>query len=261
MRPHGNERILKTLFLLEPAKQNKLSESPDGPSSPPPVELPQGASIDQALEYCISHAEREGIPLEEALARLGPASFCFVCLLLAIPFIQPLPLGPYTMASGITFIAAGWQMSRGHAAPRLPEKMRGVRIHGKAWLAVLRVCQKLLTVCRKFTRPRQQTWVIGEAGTRFVGRLVFIGGALLAIPVANLPFNNTLPALMILFAVIAWLEKDGWMIFISLFFGLLTLLYFIAVVIALIFFGDKVLGWMKSLWPTLQFIQQTTLWY
>lgn len=224
-------------------------------------DLPQDASIDQALEYCIARAEMDGIPLEEALSRLGPASFCFVCLLLAIPFIQPLPLGPYTMASGITFIAAGWQMSRGHGTPKLPEKMRGVRIHGKGWLAVLRVCQRLLGVCRKFTRPRQQAWVTGEAGTRFVGRLVFIGGALLAIPVANLPFNNTLPALMILFAVIAWLERDGWMIFISLFFGLLTILYFIAVIIALVFFGDKVFGWIKSLWPVAQFIQQITLWY
>lgn len=214
-----------------------------------------------ALGHCIRHAETDGIPLDEALARLGPASFCFVCLLLAIPFIQPLPLGPYTMASGITFMAAGWQMSRGHGAPRLPKVMSGMRIHGKGWVAVLRFCQKLLAFSRRFTRPRFQGWVSGSAGDRFIGRLIFIGGALLAVPVANLPFNNSLPALMIIFAVIAWFERDGLMIFISFFFGILTVIYFIVVLVALWFFGDRVFAWIKSLWPVAQFIQSPTLWY
>lgn len=224
-------------------------------------DLPPDSGIDQALEYCIARAETDGIPIEEALARLGPASFCFVCLLLCIPFIQPLPLGPYTMASGITFIAAGWQMSRGHPIPRLPQAMRQARLHGKGWLAVLRFCQRLLAFCRRFTRPRLQHWVNGDAGTRFIGRLILTGGILLAIPVANLPFNNTLPALMILFAVIAWLERDGLMIFISFFWGALTLVYFTVIIVALVFFGDKVFTWIKSLWPAVQFIQSFALWY
>ena len=224
-------------------------------------DLPQDTGIDHALEYCIARAETDGIPLEEALARLGPASFCFICLLLAIPFVQPLPLGPYTTISGVTFIAAGWQMSRGHAAPSLPKALRHTRIHGKAWITVLRVCQKLLAFCRRFTRPRFQNWVSGDAGTRFIGRLILIGGTLLAVPVATLPFNNTLPALMIIFAVIAWLERDGLMIFISFFWGGLTLIYFAVVITALLFFGDKVFTWIKSLWPVAQFIQSITLWY
>lgn len=220
----------------------------------PPSSEPQDTGIDDALRYCIARAETDGIGLQEALARLGPASFCFVCLLLAIPFIQPLPLGPYTMASGLTFIAAGWQMSRGHASPSLPKAMRNVRIHGKGWLAALRFCQKLLAVARKFTRHRMPSLVSGAHGTRLVGRLIFIGGALLAIPVANLPFNNTLPALMIIFATIAWLEKDGLMIFISLFWGTLTLIYFAVVLTAILFFGEKFFAWLKSLWLGLHFL-------
>jgi len=219
----------------------------------PPPSLPQDFGIDRALEHCLERAAGEGISLEEALARLGPASFCFVCLLLAIPFVQPLPLGPYTMASGITFMAAGWQMSRGHITPKLPKAMRNVRIHGKGWLAVLRFCQKLLAFCRKFTKHRLQPWVSGTYGTRLIGRLIFLGGALLAIPVANLPFNNTLPALMIIFASIAWLERDGLMIFISLFWGVLTLIYFVLILTALLFFGERFFGWIKSLWIGLQF--------
>jgi hypothetical protein len=53
---------------------------------------------------------------------------------------------------------------------------------------------------------------------------------------------------MVLFAAIAWLEKDGLMIFISLAWGVLTLLYFLIVGLALWFFGEQVAGWMHSFW-------------
>ena len=78
------------------------------------------STVDEALTYCLHHAEREGITLQETLQRLGPASFCFVSLLLSVPFIQPFSLGPYTMASGLAFIACGWQMTRGRSSPTLP---------------------------------------------------------------------------------------------------------------------------------------------
>ena len=207
---------------------------------------PATGSVDEALEDCLRHAAAEGITLQEAMERLGPASFCFVSLLLAIPFLQPVPLGFYTMASGVTFIAAGWQMAHGHATPTLPALMRNSRIHGAGWLAGLRLCQRLLRFCRKFTKPRRESWVGGEGGTRRVGWLIFIGGALLTIPAANLPFNNTLPALMIIFAAIAWLERDGLMIFASLAWGALTLLYFLVVGTVLWFFSAQIFAWLKS---------------
>jgi len=205
--------------------------------------------IDEALAYCISHAEREGISLQETLGRLGPASFCFVSLLLSVPFIQPFSLGPYTFASGVTFMVAGWQMLRGHPAPNLPSAMGRIRIHGRGWLAALHFCQRILAFCRKFTRPRLTHWVNGKAGEKLIGWFVFTGGALLTIPMANLPFNNTLPALMILFAAIAWLERDGLMLIVSLFWGLLTLVYFVAVAKLAWFIVVQGFQWVKSHLP------------
>lgn len=205
-------------------------------------------SIDAALEDCLVQADGEGVLLQTALERLGPASFCFVSLLLSVLFIQPFSLGPLTMASALTFMAAGWQMVRRAQYPRLPKRMRDARLHGKGWKMVLAFCQKTLRFCRKFTRPRLQQWVSGDRGEQFIGWLILIGGFLVAIPAANLPLNNTLPALMVLFAAIAWLEKDGLMIFISLAWGVLTLLYFLIVGLALWFFGEQVAGWMHAFW-------------
>jgi len=72
---------------------------------------------------------------------------------------------------------------------------------------------------------------------------------LLAVPMASLPLNNSLPALMILFACIGWLERDGLMVIVSLAWGVATLIYFTLVGVALVFFGAKVFSWIGSLWP------------
>lgn len=205
------------------------------------------SDLDAALEACLEHAAAEGILLGEMLERLGRSSFCFAALLLAVPFIQPFSLGPLTMIGGLTFMALGWQMGRGNPRPQLPSAAARLRIHGKGWMAVLRFCKRLLGFCRRFTRPRAAAWVTGPWGDRFVGWLILVGGALLAVPVANLPFNNTLPALMVVFACVGWLERDGLMAIISLAWGVATLLYFTAVAVVLLFFGAQVWEWVGKL--------------
>jgi hypothetical protein len=207
--------------------------------------LENSSSIDETLEHCIRQAEADGIGLEETLESLGPASFCFLCLLLSLPFLQPIPLGPYTWASAAAFMACGWQMSRGRRVPLLPKGLRKLRLHGKGWVAALRLCQKTLWLGRKICRPRQQFWVTGRAGEHLVGWLILTGGALLAIPMASLPFNNAFPAAMIVFAALSWLERDGVMVILSLAAGALSVAYFAGVGLLLWIFGTQIFAWMK----------------
>ncbi|MGF1679227.1 MAG: exopolysaccharide biosynthesis protein [Candidatus Methylacidiphilales bacterium] len=207
------------------------------------------AAVKSALRDCIEHARGDGITLGAMLVSLGQAGFCFAALLLAVPFIQPFSLGPFTMIGGITFTVLGWQMGRGRPYPSLPQAALDLRLHGKGWVRVLEFCEILLVFCRRFTRIRKEHWVSGQWGERFVGWLIFTGGLLLAMPMANLPFNNTLPALMIVFACLGWLERDGLMVFVSIAWGVATILYFAAVAVAFIFFGAKMIEWISGWWP------------
>jgi hypothetical protein len=205
-------------------------------------------TIDQALDHFADHAARDGIRLNAALEHLGAGGFCFTAFLLAVPFIQPVPLGPLTMVCGVTFMALGWQMARGKQNAVLPKQAGELLIQGKLWLTVLGFCQKILKFCRRFTRERHAYWVSGDTGHRLVGWLILSGGALLAIPAANLPLNNFFPALMILFACLGWLERDGLMIFISIAWGIATLAYFTFVCAVLFIFGNHAWDWIASLW-------------
>jgi len=203
--------------------------------------------IDAALDHCSEQARGDGIPLSDAVFLIGSNSFCFCAFLLAVPFVQPVPLGPLTMICGATFIALGWQMVTGRARPHLPKSAAEIRIQGKFWIAVLGFSRRLLKLCRVFTRERLQSWISGDRGQRLVGWLILTGGALLAIPVANLPLNNFFPALMIIFACLGWLERDGLMVLVSLAWGVVTIIYFALVTLALVFFGKQVAHWLNFL--------------
>jgi hypothetical protein len=202
------------------------------------------ATIDHALEHFSTHASGNGITLNAALAHLGSEGFCFVAFLLAVPFVQPVPLGPLTMICGVSFMAIGWQMARGKPNALLPQKAGDLLIRGHLWLKVIGFCRSILKFTRRFTKERYPILVSGDRAERFVGWLILMGGFLLAIPVANLPLNNFFPALMIIFACLGWLERDGLMILISLFWGIVTLLYFAALAVALVFFGSQITTWI-----------------
>lgn len=207
-------------------------------------DIPEKANIHDVLTDCADLAAGEGILLSDALNRIGTHGFCFASMLLAVPFIQPVPLGPLTVICGATFIALGWQMFRGKNSPALPKSASGLRIHGKFWVGVIAFTRKMLSVCQRFTRERLGNWVEGKRGQQIVGGLILVGGALLAMPMANLPLNNFFPALMIFFAALAWIERDGLMVILSLAWGGLTIVYFAAVGAALWFFGAKAIDWL-----------------
>ena len=204
-------------------------------------------AIDHALEHFSTHASGNGITLNAALAHLGSGGFCFVAFLLAVPFVQPVPLGPLTMVCGVSFMVIGWQMARGKTNATLPQKAGDLLIHGHLWLKVLGFCRRILKFTRRFTKERYSILVNGDRAERFVGWLILIGGFLLTIPLANLPLNNFFPALMIIFACLGWLERDGLMIVISVFWGAVTLLYFAAITVALLFFGNQIATWFNGL--------------
>jgi hypothetical protein len=193
----------------------------------------------------------EGLPLGQLADRLGEAGFCFLALLMAVPFFQPISLGPLTMVSGGVFMIVGWQMGRGRPRVKLPARMETWHLRGAGWIKMLVFCRKILLWLSRFTRPRLTGWVDGPRGARRVGWMIFVGGALLAIPFANLPLNNTFPALMIFFAAVAWLERDGVMALISLFWGVVTLVYFAVAGWLLYFFGAQIWQAIRQfLWPT-----------
>jgi hypothetical protein len=181
-----------------------------------------------ALRDCAQRARTARLTLGETLDTLHEATFCFVLLVLALPFLQPFSPGPYTAVGGSCFLALGWQMMCGRDTPWLPKQVRELSLGPKTWRFLLTMCEWTFVAFRKITRPRLQSWVTGLRGRRICGAFVVLGALLLLVPALGLPFNNTLPALIVVSVCIGELEEDGAMLFVAAFWVLATLAYFAA---------------------------------
>jgi hypothetical protein len=203
----------------------------------------------ERLVATLSRFEQEAklrpLTLGDALDSLDGTAYALISLLLVIPFLQPVPLGPITVLGGITFMILGWQMWRGHISPVLPQKIRHVEMSEKSWRLLGSACLKIVNFCHKFTKPRLPGLVEGEQGQKIGGLILMISGALMAIPFGVLPMNNFLPGLAILFFCFGDMESDGLMTIIAFGWIIVTTLYFAAFFIGLYFLGNEVFEYLK----------------
>lgn len=199
-----------------------------------------------ALEACSKEAREEELTLGEAFDRLGEASYSLIGIVLCLPFLQPISLGPLSTVGGLTFAILGWQLARQHPSPWLPEKIRRSTPSAQIWQRIIALLRGVVRFCGRFTRRRYVHLVSGPRGDRIVGGLMGVAGLLMAIPFFGIPFNNTLPALVIIAACIAELEDDGGFIFVAL--GLLaaTVAYFAFIFWALFFVGEQALEFLDG---------------
>ncbi|MEO6118946.1 MAG: exopolysaccharide biosynthesis protein [Methylotenera sp.] len=199
----------------------------------------------KTLHQFAEQSKEKPLTLGEALDSLDEAGYAFISIILVLPFLQPLPLGPITVIGGIAFATLGWQLFHGHESPILPQKLRNLEFSENIWRILVNVCLKVLGFCRKFTKPRYLTLVNGKKGQKVGGFILLAAGGLMAIPFGVLPFNNLLPGLAILFYCIGELEEDGLMFFIAFFWLIVTVLYFTAFFFALWFFGKETLAFFN----------------
>jgi hypothetical protein len=199
------------------------------------------ATLVSTLERFAERAKGGHLTLGEALDSLDEAAYAFIALILALPFMQPIPTGPLSVIGGMTFATLGWQLMHGHESPVLPQRMRAVEMSEHTWRILAKVCLRILGFCRKFTRPRYTQLVSGRQGQKIGGAILLSSGLLMAIPFGVLPFNNTLPGLAILFYGIGELEGDGAMVFVALFWLAATVIYFSVFFVMLWLFGRETL--------------------
>lgn len=203
-------------------------------------------SLVKTLHHFAEQSKEKPLTLGEALDSLDEAGYAFIAIILVLPFLQPLPLGPITVIGGVVFATLGWQLFHGHESPVLPQKLNNIEFSENTWRMLINVCLKILGFCRKFTKPRYLTLVNGKKGQKIGGFILLAAGGLMAIPFGVLPLNNLLPGLAILFYCIGELESDGLMYFIAFFWLIVTVIYFIAFFLALWFFGQETLAFFNS---------------
>ena len=176
-------------------------------------------------------SKNTGVDPEAATARLGDVldrmderAFGLLLLLLALPCCLPFVyLLPQLVALPMLALAAQLAMGRHH--PWLPRKLHDRSFPISTFHGVVDRSAKYVGWFERLAKPRLLALTDG-VGARIVGALLLAPTASILVP---LPSTNTVPGIGVAIASLGLIERDGVLVLIGLFIGLLwiTLLLFL----------------------------------
>lgn len=128
-------------------------------------------------------------------------------LLLALPFITPIPLPGLSTPFGLAIAAIALRLSLGQR-PWLPMKFQRKQLPAGFFRKLFGVAERVLGFFEKFLRPRV-TWVTDTPLLAQLHALLMLLAAVVLLLPLPIPFTNSFPAWTILLVAAGLLERDG----------------------------------------------------
>lgn len=164
------------------------------------------APVSVVLRSLLHKAPADEVTLEWLLAELRERSFGLVLLAMAV--VALIPGGSTVM--GVLLIHPALQLIAGRERPSLPRALAARRIAVAPLATGIRRAAAVLERLERFTRPR---WRLSElTAGRIVGGVVLVLAPTLIWP---FPFSHVVPAVVIALLALAYLEKDGLLLWIA----------------------------------------------
>ena len=208
---------------------------------------PRHTRLISELTEAIAIAETRPLTIGEVVGRLHGEGIALVSLVLSLPFLQPLSLGPISILAGSALGMLGWQMVQGRSLPWLPERVERLELSARIWRVLLNTLMKLLSFAGRFARPRMQGLARGQRARRLAGMVIAAGGLLIVAPFPGIPFSNSLPAVAVALIAIAEMEEDGLLVIAALITLAASVLYLGAVGFAAFEILRKMTDWAMGL--------------
>lgn len=175
--------------------------------------------------------KNSSISIGEILNILSEKGQSLIILFLSLPFCQPLQIPGLSTPFGLAIAFLGLKMTFGKYA-WLPKRILTKSITPRT---LQKLTEKILWLLKKmkgWIYPRL-AWLCYYPAFHIInGLLISILGILLALPLPT-PFSNLMAAWSILFIGLGLLKDDGVFIIIGYFASLLTIGYFVAMVLLL----------------------------
>lgn len=187
-------------------------------------------SLKDEIELLASHCPESGLAMNEVLDHLGSQGHAIFALLLALPFIFPIPLPGLSTPFGIIILFIGLALTF-DCEPWMPARFHRIKIPYHALQQMSRRIVPWLVRLEKVLRPRWFDFTESRLVRRTHGALIVVAAILLALPAP--PGGNVGPGAAITFFCLALIEADGLM---SLFGGVAlaaSFVYFAGLVLAI----------------------------
>ena len=182
-------------------------------------------------------AER-AITLREVIYTLHGRAYLLLILLLALPFITPIPLPGLSTPFGLAIALIALRLSLVQR-PWLPMKLQRKVLPAGFFGRVFALAEKVLRFFEKFLRPRLTALTDTTLLAQLHALLILVAAVALLLPLP-IPFTNSFPAWTILLLAAGLLERDGLFI-------LAGYVIFAASVLYFIFLGEATAALLREL--------------
>lgn len=158
--------------------------------------------------------------LEDILKGRG---FGLFLLLMALPFVFPIPLPGLSVPFGIVIVLVGLRIALGRK-PSLPGFILARRIPQSVLEKTVSIGLKIATRLEKLVKPRMHFLQRWPGMINLIGLGIVSSGLLLSLPLP-IPFSNSIPALGVLFLTAGLIERDGLLVLIGHFMNIAAWIY------------------------------------
>lgn len=187
-----------------------MNQEPSKPPSPvPPVDGngSRPSAFSAELRSLVDRFDGRPLPLGTLLEATQGRGFHLLLVLLALPFVTPIPLPGLSIPFGLVVAVLGARLALGRK-PWLPQRLLRQELPPHFLAKLLGCTSRLVRLLEFFLVPRLPFVQNHELFGRIAGLLIAISGALLVLPLP-LPFSNSLPAWTVILLAAGALGRDG----------------------------------------------------
>lgn len=170
------------------------------------------------------------LTVKEIVIPLSKRGFPLVVIFLSLLFCQPFQIPGLSTPFGLIIAILGLQIMLGKPI-WLPQKLMSKSISSKTVQKLATKTQQLMKKMGRWLHPRLPILVLVGSKPIFYGSLSFVLGLALALPLP-IPLSNLAVGWSLLLTSIGLLYDDGLWVLIGYVFSLITILFFIALVLS-----------------------------
>lgn len=187
------------------AEPEKAPEQSAAASVIVPPDPSRPRRLSDELDMILREFEVETVTIREVITVLQDRAYDLLLLLLALPFLLPVPLLGLSTPFGTVIAVIAARVMLGQR-PWLPARLLDSRIPPKFFPTLLRGARRILRAFEVLLKPRM-LWLTASRLPQLHAFIIFVAAVLLLLPLP--PGTNFPPALCIVVMAAGLLERDG----------------------------------------------------
>lgn len=202
-------------------------------------------TLAESVEYVIKKLEGDVVTLREIVNLIGRQGMLVFCIFLTLPFMVPVSIPGVSTVFGlvIALVGVGFMTDR---PPWLPDRLMRKKFPADRLRLALSKGGVWIHRLGRISKPSIPALTHGMGMSRVNGLMLVAGALLLMMPFGLIPFSNTLPGLAILFLAIGMLQRDGRSVLLGYMTLVLTVLYFIFLLLGGIAVLQGIIEWFRA---------------